>query len=363
MARTDTRYSWLIGLLGALIVSFALGGMQAARADLYSINGIKVDETAQDAVQAKKKALGGGQSLAFQTLMHRLTRAEDRAALPEIKPGDISRLMDSMSVEGERTSGTRYIATLNIRFRPEQIRDFLLQFNVPYADLQAPGVLLLTIWQDASKPTIWDPPNPWREAWVALNVENSITPLFMPLGDLTDISTINATDVLSGNEEKLQKIKDRYAVENVLVAVAEKQPGGAVRATIRGATSVGPVEYDNVFPGDGSGNPNTALGQAARTVLTSIEDEWKANNLQSGRPNGSSMTVAVPFTSIGEWNNIRQRIASTIGIGSVSVRRLSSQGAVVDIVFSGDLGELNSQLAQSGFKLTDIGDTWVLQQR
>ena len=363
MARTGNGHSWLTGLPGVLVVFLALGGVQAARADLYSINGIKVDETAQDAVQAKRKALDGGQLLAFQTLMHRLTRARDRAALPEIKPGDISRLMDSMSVDGERTSGTRYIATLNIRFRPEQIRDFLLQFNVSYADVQAPGVLLLTIWQGAGKPTIWDPPNPWREAWAALNVENSITPLFMPLGDLTDISTLTATDVLSGNEEKLQKIRDRYAVESVLVTVAEKQPGDAVRVTVRGATSVGPVEYDNVFPGDGSGNPDAALGQAARIVLTGIEDEWKAKNLQSGRQGGGGMTVAVPFTSIGEWNDIRRRIESTIGIGSVSVRRLSSQGAVVDIVFSGDLGELDSQLTQSGFKLTDIGDTWVLQQR
>ena len=375
-----TRYThsspteiWLFARV-ALLATFVVFA-NAAQADLYSINSVKVDETAQDAVQAKSKAIGDGQMRAFRTLMNRLTRADDRARLPEMKASDVSRLMDSMSVENERSSGTRYLATLTIRFRPDTISDLLLQFNIPFADEQAPGVLLLTIWKDQGKSTLWDPPNPWRDAWAALNVENSITPLFMPLGDLTDIGAITAEDVVAGNEEKIQAIKDRYAVDSVVIAIAEPAAGG-VRATINGMTAVGPISQDNVFDGAGiAGGGETAenaentdpvkaaLGQAAQTFLSAIEDEWKAKHLRLGRNDGSSMTVAVPFTSLGEWNNIRQRIAATSGIGSVEVKRLSSRGAVVDIVFSGNLGDLNDQFAQNGFELTDIGDTWVLQKR
>ncbi len=366
------RARWLVRTaLAAVIVLFA----NAAMADLYSINSVKVDETAQDAVQAKTKAVGDGQMRAFRTLMRRLTRADDRVRLPEMKATDVSRLMDSMSVENERTSGTRYIATLTIRFRPETIQDLLLQFNIPFADEQAPGVLLLAIWKDQGKPTLWDPPNPWREAWAGLNVENSITPLFMPLGDLTDIGAITAEDVLAGDEEKIQAIKDRYAVDSVVIAIAEPAAGG-VRATINGETAVGPINEENVFDGSGlrvgdetsENAENTdprkaALDQAARSFLAAIEDGWKAKHLRLGRTDGSSMTVSVPFSSLGEWNNIRQRITATSGIGSVDVKRLSARGAVVDIVFSGNLGDLNDQFAQNGFELTDIGDTWVLQER
>lgn len=335
-----------------------------ARADLYSINSIEVDETAKDAVEAKTKAIADGQKRALDTLLHRLTRSDDRARLPEFSIKDIAQLMDGMSVENERTSGTRYIATLTIRFRPENIRDMLLQFAVPYADQQAAGVLLLTVWQPGGgAPTLWDPPNPWRDAWAELNVENSITPLFMPLGDLTDLSAITVTDVLSGNEEKLAAIRDRYAVENVLITTAEPAAGGGVRVTMKGNTAVGPVDYDDVFAADQGATVEATAAKAARMLLTRIEDEWKATHLQRGRPEGINMTVAVPFAGLGEWNTIREQISATAGVGAIDVRQLSSKGAVVDIVFSGDLGQFETQLAQSGFELTSIGDTWVLQQR
>src|SRR5690606_33817266 len=143
------------------------------------------------------------------------------------------------------------IATLTIRFRPENVRDMLLRFSVPYADEQAAGVLLLTVWQPGDgAATLWDPPNPWRDAWAGLNVENSITPLFMPLGDLTDISTIAVDDVLAGDETKVQAMKDRYAVENVLIATAAPAAGGGVRVMMRGNTAVGPVDFDDVFAAD-----------------------------------------------------------------------------------------------------------------
>ena len=335
-----------------------------ARADLYSINSVEVDETAKDAVEAKSKAVADGQKRALDTLLHRLTRGEDREKLPEFSTRDIAQLMDGMSVENERTSGTRYIATLSIRFRAENIRDMLLQFDVPYADEQAAGVLLLTVWRaGGGASTLWDPPNPWRDAWAELNVENSITPLFMPLGDLTDISTITVSDVLAGDEEKLAAIRDRYAVENVLIATAESASGGGVRVSMKGNTAVGPVDFGDVFAADPGAAVEATAAKAARMLLTRIEEEWKANHLQRGRPEGINMRVAVPFAGLGEWNVIRERISETEGVGAIDVRQLSAKGAVVDIVFSGDLGQLETQLAQNGFELTAIGDTWVLQQR
>jgi hypothetical protein len=340
----------------------AVVASRPARADLYSINSVKVDETASNAVEAKKKAIDGGQLRALETLLHRLTRPEDRVRLPEFTPDDIARLLDGMSVENEQTSGTRYIATLTIRFRPENIRDMLLQYSVPYADEQAAGVLLLTVWVPASGPTLWDAPNPWRDAWVGLNSENSITPLFMPLGDLTDISTINATDILSGNDQKLAAIRDRYAVENVLIAIAEPAAGG-VRVSMKGNTAVGPVDFDDVFPSDAGEAVEATASRAARMLLTRIEDEWKASHLKKGRPDGINMRIAVPFAGLGEWNTIRQRIEATDGVGAIDVKQLSAKGAVVDLVFSGDLGQLETQLGYSGFELTSIGDTWVLQRR
>jgi hypothetical protein len=75
------------------------------------------------------------------------------------------------------------------------------------------------------------------------------------------------------------------------------------------------------------------------------------------------MTVAVPFAGLGEWNSIREQISATAGVGAIDVRQLSSKGAVVDIVFSGDLGQFETQLAQNRFEQTSIGDTWVLQHR
>ncbi len=352
-----------LGLILMVIAGACVLAAKPASADLYSINSIKVDETAENAVEAKKKAISEGQTRAFGTLLHRLTRETDRTRLPELTASQISRLMDGMSVENESTSGTRYVAELSIRFRPSNLRDFLLQYKVPYADEQAPGVLLVTVWKENGKSILWDNPNPWRDAWASLNVENSITPLFLPLGDLTDIGAISAKDVLSGNEQKIQKMKDRYAVENVLIAVAESSGGNSVRAVLRGAVESGPIEFDETFSDESGTGIAGATASAARSYLSRIEEGWKATHLNLGRPAGNSMQVAVPFGTLGEWNQIRQRINTTVGVESVQVKRLSAKGAIIDIIFAGDLGVLSGELERSGFELSDIGDTWVLQVR
>lgn len=351
----------LAAVAGALLIVLAVA--VPGRADLYSINGLRVDETAKNAVEAKNKAIAGGQLQAFDTLLRRLTRERERVRLPELNADLVSRLMDGMSVENESTSATRYVADLSIRFRPDNIRDLFLKYKVPFADEQAPGALLLPVWKEKGKSVLWDNPNPLRDAWAGLNPENSITPLLLPLGDLTDIASISAGEVVSGSEAKIQALKDRYAVENVLVAVGESLGGGSVRVTLRGTIESGPVEFDNVFNGEGKSATFNASAKAARDYLSRIEDDWKETHVNLGRPPGSSMEVAVPFGSLPEWNTIRRRIETTPGVDSVQVKRLSAQGAVVDIIFAGDLGQLDLAFGQNGFDLTDIGDTWVLQVR
>jgi hypothetical protein len=74
-----------------------------------------------------------------------------------------------------------------------------------------------------------------------------------------------------------------------------------------------------------------------------------------------SIPVSVPFTSPSEWNGIRSRILATPGVIGVDVSTLAGNGAVVRLMYVGDLEVTQSSMQAAGLQMTQIGGTWVIQ--
>ncbi len=182
---------------GALVAAACLllvlyFGTVPLRADPFTISNVPVKATAKDASAAKTIALAQGQREAFRRLISRLTRAADGQYLPKAKDVDIESLVAGFSLSDEKPSPKTYQARMTVRFIGDNVREYLKAYDVPIADVTATPVLLIPILIEGGK-AVLDPDNAWHEAWSSLDLENTLTPILLPVGDASDLSVDAAT--------------------------------------------------------------------------------------------------------------------------------------------------------------------------
>src|SRR5918911_4160157 len=154
-------------LLGALLlagIGLASPGPAAAAVDIFRVAGIPVDATAANAVAAREQAIASGEREGLRQLLRRLTLPEDEARLPRTEGLKTDDYVQSYEIAQEKLGPTRYIATLNVSYVPEQVRALLSGANVPFLDRAPAPVLILPVLETDRGPDIWGDSNPWRAA-------------------------------------------------------------------------------------------------------------------------------------------------------------------------------------------------------
>ena len=63
--------------------------------------------------------------------------------------------MQDFDVESERASGTRYIAKLGFRFRPEGVRAMLAGSGARFVSAHAPLTLVIPVYRAATGDLLW----------------------------------------------------------------------------------------------------------------------------------------------------------------------------------------------------------------
>src|SRR3546814_9903356 len=130
------------------------------------------------------------------------------------------RTVRDFSVAHEKIGGGHYIASLTVRFNPEEVRQLLRARDIPYAETVSRPVLVLPVYVAAGAARLWDGPNPWFDAWAAQPPAEGLQPLTVPLGDLSDVTEISAEQAMAGDAERLRSIAQKYGAFGTLVAVA-----------------------------------------------------------------------------------------------------------------------------------------------
>jgi hypothetical protein len=355
-SRSVSRLATACLAMAALVWAIALA--PPARADpLYTVSGVAVDVTDTSASSAKLKAISEAQVKAFAVLLERLGGSDATGRLQGLGPADIGRMMDSLSIEEERTGPGRYIARLTIRFLPDRVRAAMAGANVAFTEDRAPPVVIVPVWLGADGPEAWTN-NPWRAGWLALDAHDSLVPLIIPLGDLTDSQTLPAQQALDGDRDGLEAMRQRYSADAIILAVAAPLDNATIRATLIGETASGPVDFDRTYTADGVA---AAAEQAAREFHSAMLADWRASR-PTVRPTAiQSIQVAVPVASLEQWNDLRARLVDTPGVSGVDLSSLSARGAVVRLNYSVSFPDLQAELADRRLDLALRGETWVIQ--
>ncbi len=355
---------------------------RAAQDDLFTVSGITVDVRAQDAAQAKVRAILQAQRRAFFRLAERLAGKRAPRRLAGLDDRDIGRLMSSLSISDERAGANRYIATLAVRFNPRKVVRLLRGRGLSVITTQAPPVLVIPVWEDLDGIRVFQD-NPWLRAWREVADENALQPVIIPAGDDIDRGALDPVALRDGVEEALQPYRLRYGVEHVLVAFA-RPLGDGVQAAMVGAAPGGRVAFDKEYAPPASEEAGSSVSGrapedaaallAASRFLEVLTDKWRRKQAEKARAaararaeaeaarrSATALTVVVPFRSLREWQALRARLRANPAIAALDVQALSGNHAVVSIVPRVAPALLASELARSRLDLRVQGGQWYLR--
>ncbi len=346
------RLAMIAAVVAMVGVWAPFGGVAVAADDVFTVHDIAVDETADTAQRARAAAFRAGQRAALAQMLQRLTLRADHGRLPQVENERREFMVQALEVGDERTSNVRYLANMTVVFKPEEVRRLLREAAIPFAESQSKPVLVLPVLREGDSMLLWEETNLWADAWSELAL-SGLVPLILPLGDLNDITEVDAAQAAEGDPLRLSAMASRYGAGDVLVAIATLSRTGDVfridiAASQIGAPSAGSVLL-NFQLTDPEAIPNLLVG-AATGVASSLQDRWKSQNvIEFDRP--GRMLLAVPITSLEQWVSVERRLNNVASISEVALISLTRDSAAVEISHFGDETQLAVTLAQQDLAL------------
>jgi hypothetical protein len=356
---------WLV-LLATMIMLGASAAHAAGPVEtsVFAVQGVAADVTDKDVATAKNKALFEVQMKAIVMLAQRLGNETFAAEIAKLEPKDVLPLLKSLSIEEEGTGPGHYIGKFTVRFIPEKVQRLFESYGVTVVSEQATPMLVLPIWKAPEGTQLWED-NLWRTAWLNLHAEQSLVPLIIPIGDLEDTAAMTAQDVLNLDPIKLEALRRRYGTRTILVAIAEPAEGNGVRAMMNAESELGKITFDKIYTADPPTLEASAALAATRFHAVMVDkyrsDKTRAQQVSADASVSHSIPVTVPFTSPSEWNAVRSRILSSPGIIGVDVSTLAADGAVIRLMYVGELPTVQASMQGTGLQMSQIGGNWVIQ--
>lgn len=408
----------------------------APAANPLMVTGVIIDKTAENAVVAREEAMADARRAAFRKLAQAHMPEQAAADLPLPDDATLGALVQDLEIKRERLSATRYVGDFTVRFS-EAVRQFIpvaaardtsndyfpgadqphptAQAPVPagHVRLSAPVVILPYLQNIAGQMILWGEPNPWREVWQtqppratavvpAGEVAKAEGKVIVPLGDIADISAGPDTALWAGNYAALDKMRENYGVQTVVVAVANRS-GGEMRVDLYDYAGDSLVRRGRIQPVvDATLDERAAFAVAARDTLreiltapmsVSVEGAPREVTLESisrdltggalpttvvsGTTTVQSAPAPVPapvivsgrgmqvqagmrFDDFMTWMETQKRLADIVPPVRVNIQTISRDQARFTLGFDGDMNVLNALLAERGMRLTQAGADYQL---
>lgn len=351
-------------VLGIFCLVWAYGQAAQAQArgdaNLYNIQGVSVDETAANAVEARNKALSSGQFKAFEQLLEQLLKPEDRANVQMPTIFQLQSMVQSFELQNERTSRNRYIAQMNVQFKAPAINAYLgnVSRTAPVTVAKSRPVLVVPFFQSGTQTILWDGLNPWKDAWNRVQNDTGLVPVRVPVGDTQDMIEMPDTSIMGQNMAGLQSALRRYEAGSALMVtlMPERVPvadGGQYLRVfmLRFGEGFSNQSETIIVPPMPELSANEFLDAAVQMAMKHLNDDWKKRAQKTANVERRIRAYFV-FSNIREWAQVSRRLREIELIKDISIDRLAPARAEVSISYRGDMDMLRMALEQKDLTLS-----------
>ncbi|WP_262691724.1 DUF2066 domain-containing protein [Kordiimonas aestuarii] len=361
--RNSTIFSLAFVFFAGLSLLFTSSGASARAVEdstdlLFTIRDIRVDETASRASEARETALEKAEMLAYQKLLGKLVQEDGRNRLPELSRSQVQGLVTALEVVEEQSSSRRYLATLNVRFEPGLVSQFLAKHNVPHVLSTGQGILVLHGHQRGLSEILWEGDPAIKTAHSQVDWVNRIRQYVFARGEIRERAAITFREVQALSAPQAREVAKLYGVQDALLIASRwhHSPGGPI------------LEYcylstDNGMTGDGEiiGRENEAEAIAAmyEAVLEAIDTAWRSQLLVDTAV-GGKIDVLVPSTSLDILTNVQARLADVTLVRDVRTLQVGLPFSKISFAYTGREEQLILSLRYAGLILGYYGEDRIL---
>lgn len=346
-----------------LVTAFSCQANAATSDSVFTVQGVNVDITADDAADAREQAFAKAQAIAFGQLVERLLSSEQLAYFEMPESSVISALVKDFEITQEKLSQVRYIGTYTFRFKNDAVRNYLGAKGFAYTDLGSKPVLVLPFYQHGPETVLWGEQNPWLQAWSNTHTFEGLVPVVIPIGDLQDVSAIGDNQVLDYDPAKLAAMAERYNAGEAIIMLAT--PQWSRRSQARDRTSPDRLiitvyrtdrhrpEFANrlTLSRDELAEGENIFAAAVTRSRQNLQQAWKSRTLTNAMQ-GNVLKARVRFESMKEWIETQQKLRKVQGVNGMRLLSLTQDEATIELQFQGDEERLRLALAQADMTLS-----------
>lgn len=340
-------------------------------ANVYTVTDIPVDVTAATTTAAREQAFSEGQRQGLLLLGEELQLPVFPLTVGRLSDDAISQLVRSFSVANERTLPGRYIADMTFVYEPEAMRRLLRDGYIStYQPANQELVVVIPVYDAGagSAPRLWDPPNPWFDAWLNFDPGSLPTQILVPYGELQDVADLPAEAAVAPDTLAIAKLAARYSAGRSVVAVA-RPLGGNLSVSLNGISATGQTAVDTLnIPLTAGLTGAAAMGQAVQEVARYIDAGLFAAVPQrtglapaAGSGNATALTLSVPIQAPSDWYKVLNTLGQLPMIVGNSLVSLGPREAIVRIEHLGSQEQLRTALATHALDLQFIGGVMELR--
>ncbi len=336
---------------------FGFVGM--VKADLYDVQGVPVSAELDSPNEAREMAIANGQVDAFWKLMQKMISESDLQYVPMMDSEKVLNLVQNVSLSDEKATATKYMATLDVRFKPTAVQDFLSQNRIPFLIQDLTPTVLIPIFQKDGEIFLLDDNNPVYQFLKERELSGAVWDVIVPTGDLEEMML--ARQIWTGGDMSAWDVFARRYNRKRVVLMTVVQRGPYVTVKVLGpAVQDMPAEqtFDIMLP---FGDITAEMDNIWKQVVSLQENAWRmvqTNDFSTPQ----TFWVSVPISDLSEWVLLQEKIKQADFLSGFDVRGFQPNDVLIVLQYKGGGEQLNEKLKTIGLTLTEPknGNLWEL---
>ncbi len=363
MANINNHFTVILtSLCFAFVVFFP--NLSHASDPIFTVEDVKVDVTAENAIAAREKAFEEAQVKAFQELSSRMLPDADIATTKTPAVNIISTMIKDFELTNEQLSSVRYVGTYIFRFKDRDVRRYFAREGSTVSDISSKKLLVLPFLNTDRGTILWTPGNTWMQAWNRVPSLGGLVPLEVPIGDITDVRDISDGQALNYDPQKLSALLNRYGSQEAVIAIAypdaQLEQLTNPNAIAQGRLEIEIYRTDRRHPelvqqvyatSDGKATSAALYDRGVKLVRRALQKDWKIKTAIAAQPQMGSISVVVPINSLSDWIAIQSELHRVSGLSNIVLQSLTPTQANVTLSYKGGQDRLALTLAQAGMEI------------
>lgn len=325
--------------------------------DVFTGYGIEVYAESDNLDNAKQEGYNQAISNGYKQVIERLL---PKASIWKANTLDKNSAFDNVKIATpvkERMTAYTYLATFDVSFKADKIKNALNRLGVRYADKFDVAKIIIPILYEDGTADFWSDSD-WRSAWLETPEIYGLSQFEVPLGDALDIEEID-TDLKSNQSfGKLKPILKRYESDGaVLIKAVKSQDKINVEVRILTDTedTLKSISYKRKDENDVA-----FYKRIQADLLANLDDLYKGvDNFDAKKLFRTRLMFEAKDSK--EWLIIRERIYNIPEVQDIKMNRSSQNNFDFSVMYQIPPKQMMELLNQNKFKVTEKNGTQYIE--